>query len=91
MRSEQWIESALDSLRSEQLERSPHVFGDEADVPAGVSQLLNFSSNDYLNLSAHPEVVGAAQQISRSGAGASRCHARHRLYLDRCPSGTRLP
>lgn len=60
---EQWIEGELAELRQ------AHRFR-RAATPA--SGLLNFSSNDYLNLARHPAVVAAAERaLHAAGAGAT--------------------
>lgn len=70
---EHWINPILEDLKSQELERSIRVFPDEAEegVEAGAAE-LNFSSNDYLNLSRHPAVISAARDIQSAGAGAAR-------------------
>ena len=53
---------------------------DRDQAPAGAVRVLNFASNDYLNLSRHPEVVAAAADAVERygcGAGASRLMAGH--------------
>lgn len=57
--------------------RRERVFGrtDGARIDAEKGPLLNFSSNDYLGLSHHPEVIRRAQDFAGewgAGAGASR-------------------
>ena len=53
-------------------------------VIRGGNKLLSFSSNDYLGLSRHPEVINAGQEALKrygSGAGASRLvTGNHPLY-----------
>jgi 8-amino-7-oxononanoate synthase len=63
---ETWIDGELAARRRQHLLR-------EARVQAGGA--LNFSSNDYLHLAHHPDVIAAAERALRevgAGAGASR-------------------
>ncbi|MHB8968902.1 MAG: aminotransferase class I/II-fold pyridoxal phosphate-dependent enzyme [Pirellulaceae bacterium] len=79
MRNEQWIDAQLASLRAASLERTLRV------VPAPGGRfvhdgraILNFSSNDYLDLARHPHVIAAAVRAVETqggGAGASRLMA----------------
>jgi len=60
---EQWIDVELETLRQAQR------FRRAVATPPG---LLNFSSNDYLDLARHPDVVAAAERALRTaGAGAT--------------------
>jgi glycine C-acetyltransferase/8-amino-7-oxononanoate synthase len=60
---EQWLEGELAELRQ------AHRFRRAAAPPPG---LLNFSSNDYLNLARHPAVIAAAERaLHAAGAGAT--------------------
>ena len=64
----------LAGLGRRRLER---VFGrsEGAQIQSDKGPLLNFSSNDYLGLSRHPEVIRRAQEFAGewgAGAGASR-------------------
>ncbi len=71
------FQSELDALKSSHLHRRLRV----GETPQGVhvradgAELINFSSNDYLGLAFHPDVIRSAQKASNSwgtGAGASR-------------------
>ena len=66
MRSELWIDEQLQKLAAEGLAREAVVYPPTGPVA------VNFSSNDYLNLAAHPQVVAAMQQATMVGSGASR-------------------
>ncbi len=89
MQTESWMPLALEELRAQQLERELQVMPDPADG----APLLNFASNDYLNLARDPRVTAAAADALRrwgAGAGASRlvsgtweCHARLEQTLAR--------
>lgn len=71
------FDQELASLKSHNLHRRLRI----AEGPAGVRvrvdgrELLNFSSNDYLGLAFHPDVIRAARAAAErwgTGAGASR-------------------
>lgn len=73
MNPETWVEHNLNALREQHLERSlspmPEA-GGVINTPRG--PLLNFGSNDYLNLARHPHVVQrAADALAHYGAGAT--------------------
>ncbi|MFV1966994.1 MAG: 8-amino-7-oxononanoate synthase [Pirellulaceae bacterium] len=72
MQTEDWILSELDKLRARNLTRRratyPHSGGKFAD---GSRTVLNFSSNDYLDLTRDERVVAASRgALSELGAGA---------------------
>jgi 8-amino-7-oxononanoate synthase len=72
-----WAEEEVARLASQGLLRSlePLASPQGAQVSVGGEVLLNFSSNDYLGLAAHPAVVAAARaglQRWGLGTGASR-------------------
>jgi 8-amino-7-oxononanoate synthase len=76
MTSEKWIDEELAQLRDKSLERRLTVF-DRAGGKIKIAgrTFLNFSSNDYLGLSHHPEVVSASREYLEGygcGATASR-------------------
>lgn len=72
MNHEDWIDKTLDAMRADHLERRIQVY------PAAGGRfeqnghtILNFSTNDYLDLSRHPDVIRAAgRALHRYGAGA---------------------
>ncbi len=67
MDSEVWIETNLHELARQHLRRSTSSRSDAGQ--------LNFASNDYLNLAAHPEIKEAAIRATEkygAGSGASR-------------------
>jgi 8-amino-7-oxononanoate synthase len=86
MQEETWIGPLLDDLRARGLERRLKVLPRAGGkFVVGGREILNFSSNDYLDLAGDPHVAGRAQEaIARFGSGsaASRlvtgtleCHA----------------
>jgi 8-amino-7-oxononanoate synthase len=86
MGTEAWIGPLVGQLQAENRERTLQVLpGSGGKIEIGGRPYLNFSSNDYLELSRDPRVVAkAAEMMGRFGAsaGASRlvtgtleCHA----------------
>ncbi|MDR3566816.1 MAG: 8-amino-7-oxononanoate synthase [Syntrophobacteraceae bacterium] len=76
MNSEEWIDEELARLGQKWLKRRLLVFGGAGGkIKIDGRTFLNFSSNDYLGLSHHPEVVSASRRYLESygcGATASR-------------------
>lgn len=78
----------MEALRADHLERQLTEYaGVGGRIEVDGRTLLNFASNDYLNLSTHPAVVaGAAQALKTYGAGA----AASRLVVGTLPVHTEL-
>lgn len=71
---DQFIKKALSRRRQEHRFRDLTAFEplNETKVAEGGQELINFSSNDYLGLSKHPEVIERAQKYAEKyGAGAT--------------------
>lgn len=68
-----WVRKALEDLRERCLFRRPDVYaGTGRTVVCGSVTLLNFSSNDYLDLANDPGVIAAAARcLEKYGAGAT--------------------
>lgn len=71
--SNQYFDKELDMLREQGLFRELRVLPQAGGkISVSGEKVLNFSSNDYLNLSNHPEVKAAAvEAIERLGCGAT--------------------
>ena len=72
----QWLDTCAAHRQAQHLERHRRVLnGNHAvEIQSGGLPLLNFSSNDYLGLAAHPELVAAlkdAADMQGVGSGAS--------------------
>jgi 8-amino-7-oxononanoate synthase len=69
-----WIDAVNDRVRLAGQWRAPRAFdaaGPEGTLTATGARVVSFASNDYLGLSQHPTVVGAAHDaLDRWGAGA---------------------
>lgn len=71
-----WLEACATDRRAQHLERHRRVLSGSDPVQTSVDgqPLLNFSSNDYLGLASHPELVDALKNASDEcgvGSGAS--------------------
>jgi len=73
MSSTAWIQAALDDLRLQHRHRTDREFPEAGShLTLADARVINLSSNDYLDLSRHPEVVRAAgEALARYGAGAT--------------------
>ncbi len=73
MRAEDWMAGELSRLRSKGRERSLATYpraGGRIEIDGKVH--LNFSSNDYLDLASHPEVIASSlNALERFGCGAT--------------------
>lgn len=76
MRSEAWLQAELDTLDEQHLRRGLEVYPQAGGVIHDCGRrMLNFSSNDYLDLARRPAVVERARRALTEygcGAGASR-------------------
>ncbi|HID29237.1 MAG TPA: 8-amino-7-oxononanoate synthase [Desulfobacterales bacterium] len=76
MHDEAWITERLCDLSKRHLDRHVQAYMEAGGkIRIGKRTYLNFSSNDYLNLARHPDVVKKASQalrITGCGAAASR-------------------
>ena len=70
---ESWMEPELEALQQTHLLRTARAWPEVGGrVRMDGRELLNFSSNDYLNLARHPAVGTAAQRaVQQFGAGAT--------------------
>ncbi len=71
-----FLNTCLAERRAQQLYRQ-HKLLDTAPAPVAVvdgRELVTFSSNDYLGLATHPEVIAAQQRGAELGAGATASH-----------------
>lgn len=73
---EDWIQSILDEAKSRGLERTARTYPDAGGkLIIDGREVLNFSSNDYLDLAHHPHVIERARKALEQygvGAGSSR-------------------
>ncbi|MBS0205545.1 MAG: 8-amino-7-oxononanoate synthase [Planctomycetes bacterium] len=69
-----WITDALQALKNEGLLRSRRVTRMLPDGTCEVDsrRVLDFASNDYLNLAGDPRVIGAAMEALRTGTVGAR-------------------
>lgn len=70
---ETWMDAELDALRQTHLFRTVHGWpAVGGHIREAGRELLNFSSNDYLDLARHPEIGAAASRaVQDYGAGAT--------------------
>lgn len=73
MTSEEWIAPELAALDAQQLRRRLVAYPEAGGkICAHGKTYLNFSSNDYLDLAHHPEVIAASRDaLERYGCGAT--------------------
>ncbi|VGO16767.1 8-amino-7-oxononanoate synthase [Pontiella desulfatans] len=70
---EDWIQPILDSAQAQGLERTARVYPEAGGViKIDGKEVLNFSSNDYLDLGRHPHVMDRAREaLDQYGIGAT--------------------
>lgn len=73
---DQWLAGRASQRQAQHLERQRRVLhtSDPAEIQLGGKTLLNFSSNDYLGLASHPDLVMALKESADKdgvGSGAS--------------------
>ncbi len=70
---EDWIHPILDEMKSKGLERTARAYPEAGGkITIDGTEILNFSSNDYLNLSHHPHVMDRAREaLDRYGVGST--------------------
>jgi len=70
---EDWIQPILDEAQSQGLERSAHVFPETGGkIKIDGREVLNFSSNDYLDLAHHRHVIDRSREaLDRYGIGST--------------------
>jgi len=73
MASEAWIGETLAPLAAKSLERRPGVYPQAGGkIVVDGRPILNFSSNDYLDLAGRPEMIAASREaLERYGCGAT--------------------
>ncbi|WP_372845725.1 8-amino-7-oxononanoate synthase [Pontiella sp.] len=69
----EWIQPILDEAKAKGLERTARVYPEAGGViKIDGQEVLNFSSNDYLDLGRHPHVVDRAREaLDHYGIGAT--------------------
>ena len=70
---EEWIEPILNSAREQGLERCARVYPEAGGIiKIDGKEILNFSSNDYLDLARHPHVMDRAREaLDQYGVGST--------------------
>ncbi len=70
---EDWIQPILDEAKSKGLERNARIYPEAGGIiKIDGKEVLNFSSNDYLDLARHPHVLdGAREALDQYGTGST--------------------